>query len=120
MYLIYYKTFFSRKHIKKIPTHLARYLSGESCELHGDICQIHTTISVAIDDKSFFCNLLLDTVWCLKFAICYQHINKQCGCLILLNTKETLHYIKQVAPSTPLIDMVMKIAECPSAVRFTR
>ena len=34
--------------------------------------------------------------------------------------KGTLHYIKQVAPSTPLIDMVMKIAEWPSAVRFTR
>ena len=34
--------------------------------------------------------------------------------------KGTLHYIKQVAPSTPLIDMVMKKAECPSAVRFTR
>lgn len=33
--------------------------------------------------------------------------------------KGTLHYIKQVAPSTPLIDMEMKIAECSSAVRFT-
>ena len=34
--------------------------------------------------------------------------------------KGTFHYIKQVAPSTLLIDIVMKIADCPSAVRFTR